>query len=134
MDLVLDAWVQMIATARAAGVPVTLQDLVSRFDGTDFVILPTYYSAETGARLSPPGKEAPKAATISQAAALSLTATFSSSFWVPVVCNQNPTNGHPARFQVPGSLAWGKSTPPGTGYEFGGESTRFLRRGTWEFG
>jgi hypothetical protein len=56
MGPVLDAWVQMIATARTAGVPVALQDLVSRLDCADVVMLPTDSSAVTGVRLSRPGK------------------------------------------------------------------------------
>src|SRR5580700_11228661 len=38
---VLDAWVQMIAAARAAGVPVIYTTPVSRADGADVVMLPT---------------------------------------------------------------------------------------------
>src|SRR5256886_5417242 len=45
---VLDAWVQMIAAARAAGVPVIYTTPVSRADGADVVMLPTDLSAETG--------------------------------------------------------------------------------------
>ena len=48
MRLVLDAWVQMIAAARAAGVPVIYTTPVSRSDGADVVMLPTDLSAETG--------------------------------------------------------------------------------------
>src|SRR5215470_11800139 len=48
MRPVLDAWVQMIAAARAAGVPVIYTTPVSRADGTDVVMLPTDLSAETG--------------------------------------------------------------------------------------
>jgi nicotinamidase-related amidase len=48
MRPVLDAWVQMIATARAAGVPVIYTTPVSRADGADVVLLPTDLSAETG--------------------------------------------------------------------------------------
>src|SRR5204862_6384697 len=48
MRPVLDAWVQMIATARAAGMPVIYTTPVSRTDGADVVILPTDLSAETG--------------------------------------------------------------------------------------
>jgi maleamate amidohydrolase len=48
MRPVLDAWVQMIAAARAAGVPVIYTTPVSRPDGADVVILPTDLSAETG--------------------------------------------------------------------------------------
>src|SRR5260370_24767712 len=48
MRPVLDAWVQMIAAARAAGVPVIYTTAVSRADGADVVILPTDLSAETG--------------------------------------------------------------------------------------
>jgi len=36
----LDAWVQMIAAARAAGVPVIYTTPVSRADGADVVMLP----------------------------------------------------------------------------------------------
>jgi len=45
---VLDAWVNLIAAARAAGVPVIYTTPVSRADGADVVMLPTDLSAETG--------------------------------------------------------------------------------------
>ena len=48
MRPVLDAWVQMIAAARAASVPVIYTTPVSRSDGADVVMLPTDLSAETG--------------------------------------------------------------------------------------
>jgi maleamate amidohydrolase len=48
MRPVLDAWVSMIAAARAAGVPVIYTTPVSRADGADVVLLPTDLSAETG--------------------------------------------------------------------------------------
>ena len=48
MRPVLDAWVRMIAVARAAGVPVIYTTPVSRADGADVVMLPTDLSAETG--------------------------------------------------------------------------------------
>src|SRR3954447_26840273 len=48
MRPVLDAWVRMIAAARAAGVPVLYTTPVSRADGADVVMLPTDLSAETG--------------------------------------------------------------------------------------
>ena len=48
MRPVLDAWVQMIAAARAAGVPVIYTTPVSRADGADVVMLPTDLSMETG--------------------------------------------------------------------------------------
>lgn len=48
MRPVLEAWVQMIAAARAAGVPVIYTTPVSRADGADVVMLPTDLSAETG--------------------------------------------------------------------------------------
>jgi len=48
MRPVLNAWVQMIALARAAGVPVIYTTPVSRSDGADVVMLPTDLSAETG--------------------------------------------------------------------------------------
>ena len=48
MRPVLDAWVKMIATARAAGLPVIYTTPVSRADGADVVLLPTDLSAETG--------------------------------------------------------------------------------------
>jgi hypothetical protein len=51
MRPVLDAWVQMIAAARAAGVPVIYTTPVSRADGADVVLLPTDLSAQTGAPL-----------------------------------------------------------------------------------
>ncbi len=48
MRPVLDAWVRMIAVARAAGVPIIYTTPVSRPDGADVVMLPTDLSAETG--------------------------------------------------------------------------------------
>jgi len=48
MRPVLDAWVQLIALARASGVPVIYTTPVSRADGADVVLLPTDLSAETG--------------------------------------------------------------------------------------
>src|SRR5205807_5763088 len=46
MRPVVDAWVQLIAMARAAGVPVIYTTPVSRSDGADVVVLPTDLSAE----------------------------------------------------------------------------------------
>jgi maleamate amidohydrolase len=48
MRPVLDAWVKMIAAARAAGIPVIYTTPVSRADKADVVLLPTDLSAETG--------------------------------------------------------------------------------------
>src|SRR5215510_8005972 len=48
MRPVLDAWVRMIAVARAAGLPVIYTTPVIRADGADVVMLPTDLSAETG--------------------------------------------------------------------------------------
>lgn len=48
MRPVLEAWVQMIAAARAEGVPVVYTTPVSRSDSADVVMLPTDLSAETG--------------------------------------------------------------------------------------
>src|SRR5262249_58295188 len=48
MRPVLDAWVRMIAAARAAGLPIIYTTPVSRADGVDVVMLPTDLSAETG--------------------------------------------------------------------------------------
>lgn len=48
MRPVLDAWVQLIVAARAAGVPVIYTTPVSRADGADVVMLLTDLSAETG--------------------------------------------------------------------------------------
>src|ERR1700734_1981723 len=48
MRPVLDAWVRMIAAARAAGLPVIYTTPVSRADGADVVMLPPDLSAETG--------------------------------------------------------------------------------------
>ena len=48
MRPVLDAWVRLIAIARAAGIPVIYTTPVSRADGADVVMLPTDLSAETG--------------------------------------------------------------------------------------
>ena len=47
MRPVLDAWVRVIAAARAAKVPVIYTTPVSRADGADVVLLPTDLSAET---------------------------------------------------------------------------------------
>ena len=47
MRPVLDAWVRVIALARAAGVPMIYTTPVSRADGADVVMLPTDLSAET---------------------------------------------------------------------------------------
>src|SRR5207344_1443832 len=49
MRPVLDAWVRMIAAARAAGLPVIYTTPVSRADGADVVLLPTDLGARTGA-------------------------------------------------------------------------------------
>src|ERR1700761_2717622 len=48
MRPVLDAWVQIIAVARATGVPVIYTTPVSRADGADVVMLPTDLWVETG--------------------------------------------------------------------------------------
>ena len=48
MHPVLEAWMQIIAAAREAGVPVIYTTPVSRADGADVVLLPTDLSAETG--------------------------------------------------------------------------------------
>jgi nicotinamidase-related amidase len=48
MRSVLDAWVQLIGAARAAGLPIIYTTPVSRADGADVVLLPTDLSAETG--------------------------------------------------------------------------------------
>jgi maleamate amidohydrolase len=48
MRPVLEAWVRMIAAARAAGLPVIYTTPVSRADGADVVLLPTDLSTETG--------------------------------------------------------------------------------------
>jgi maleamate amidohydrolase len=48
MRPVMDAWVRIIALARAAGLPVLYTTPVSRADGADVVMLPTDLSAETG--------------------------------------------------------------------------------------
>jgi maleamate amidohydrolase len=48
MRPVLDAWIRMIATARAHGMPVIYTTPVSRADGADVVMLPTDLSADTG--------------------------------------------------------------------------------------
>jgi nicotinamidase-related amidase len=48
MQPVLDAWVRLIAVARAAGLPVIYTTPVSRADGADVVLLPTDLSAESG--------------------------------------------------------------------------------------
>ncbi|MGE0223228.1 MAG: cysteine hydrolase family protein [Acetobacteraceae bacterium] len=48
MRPVLDAWVRVIAAARASGVPVIYTTPVSRADGADVVLLPTDLSVETG--------------------------------------------------------------------------------------
>jgi maleamate amidohydrolase len=48
MRPVLDAWVRIIAAARAAGLPVIYTTPVSRADGADVVMLSTDLSAESG--------------------------------------------------------------------------------------
>jgi nicotinamidase-related amidase len=48
MRPVLDAWIRLIALARAASVPVIYTTPVSRADGADVVMLPTDLTAETG--------------------------------------------------------------------------------------
>jgi len=48
MRPVLDAWVKLIAAARAAGIPLIYTTPVSRADGADVVTLPTDLSVETG--------------------------------------------------------------------------------------
>ena len=48
MRPVLDAWVRMIALARAAGLPVIYTTPVSRADAADVVLLQTDLSAESG--------------------------------------------------------------------------------------
>jgi maleamate amidohydrolase len=48
MRPVLDAWIRMIAAARAAGLPVIYTTPVSRADGADVVLLPTDLSVQTG--------------------------------------------------------------------------------------
>ncbi len=48
MRPVLEAWVRLIGTARAAGLPIIYTTPVSRADGADVVLLPTDLSVETG--------------------------------------------------------------------------------------
>jgi maleamate amidohydrolase len=48
MRPVLDAWIRLIGTARAAGVPLIYTTPVSRADGADIVLLPTDLGARTG--------------------------------------------------------------------------------------
>lgn len=48
MRPVLNAWVRLIAAARAAGLPIIYTTPVSRADGADVVLLPTDLSAATG--------------------------------------------------------------------------------------
>ncbi len=48
MRPVLDAWVRLIAIARAANIPIIYTTPVSRADGADVVMLPTDLSAESG--------------------------------------------------------------------------------------
>jgi maleamate amidohydrolase len=48
MRPVLEAWVRLIASARAAGLPVIYTTPVSRADGADVVLLPTDLGARTG--------------------------------------------------------------------------------------
>jgi maleamate amidohydrolase len=48
MRPVLDAWVALIAQARALGLPIIYTTPVSRADGADVVLLPTDLSVETG--------------------------------------------------------------------------------------
>ena len=53
MRPVLEAWVQMIAAAWAAGVSVIYTTPASRADGTDVVTLPTDLSVEPACSLYP---------------------------------------------------------------------------------
>jgi nicotinamidase-related amidase len=48
MRPVLDAWIRLIGTARAAGLPIIYTTPVSRADGADVVLLPTDLGARTG--------------------------------------------------------------------------------------
>jgi maleamate amidohydrolase len=48
MRPVLEAWVRLIASARAAGLPLIYTTPVSRADGADVVLLPTDLGARTG--------------------------------------------------------------------------------------
>jgi maleamate amidohydrolase len=48
MRPVLEAWMRLIGTARAAGLPIIYTSPVSRADGADVVLLPTDLSARTG--------------------------------------------------------------------------------------
>jgi maleamate amidohydrolase len=48
MRPVLEAWIRLIATARAAGLPIIYTTPVSRLDGADVVLLPTDLGARTG--------------------------------------------------------------------------------------
>ena len=48
MRPVLDAWIRLIGTARAAGLPLIYTTPVSRADGADVVLLPTDLGARTG--------------------------------------------------------------------------------------
>jgi maleamate amidohydrolase len=48
MRPVVDAWVELIAACRAAGLPIIFTTPVSRADGADVVLLPTDLSVETG--------------------------------------------------------------------------------------
>jgi nicotinamidase-related amidase len=48
MRPVLEAWMRLIGTARAAGLPIIYTTPVSRADGADVVLLPTDLSARTG--------------------------------------------------------------------------------------
>ena len=62
MRPVLDAWVRMIAVARAAGVPVIYTTPVSRSDGADVVMLPTDLWRRPVCRRSPtPSRARPEA-------------------------------------------------------------------------
>lgn len=45
---VLDAWITLIAAARARSIPIVYTTPVSRADGADVVLLPTDLSVETG--------------------------------------------------------------------------------------
>jgi maleamate amidohydrolase len=48
MRPVLDAWIRLIGTARAASLPIIYTTPVSRADGADVVLLPTDLAARTG--------------------------------------------------------------------------------------
>jgi hypothetical protein len=79
MRPVLDAWVQMIAAARAASIPVIYTTPVSRSDGADVVMLPTDLWARPACRHSPTLSRVPQRRAFLLRSCRALRITCSSS-------------------------------------------------------